>query len=95
MPYDVVGCMLDVVAGRIKLIADDTDVAGFRDEDAIIDAVQRRSAGSPYAVGSRAAVSDTAARRRIAPDVVGHQNIAGGLPADLRIDRHHARNSQT
>ena len=79
MPNYVVCSMANVMATFIELINQNPDIAGFRYEHAVVDAIQRHRSGSPYAVRVWSVIDGPASHGGIAPIVELHQDVACGL----------------
>ena len=63
----------------VELVAYDTTVARTRDENTIVDTIQRPRAGSPDTTAVGTPVGDTAEKARITPQVFGAEHVGGGL----------------
>ena len=79
MPDDVIRRVPQVTAFFVQLVDEDTNIARLGHEHAAMDAIQRHRAGSPNAVRVGTVIRDTASRRRVAPDIELHQNVARRL----------------
>ena len=89
MSNNVVGCVANVPAVFIQLVDEDPDVARFRNEHAVIDAIQRHRPRSPHTMGIGSVVSHTSAGSGITPWVELQQHVAGRLARFLPADGNH------
>lgn len=72
------------MAVLFELIANDTAITWARDENTIVDTIQRPRAGSPDTTAVGTAVGDATEKARITPQVFGAEHIGGGLAGLLR-----------
>ena len=67
------------MAVLVELIAHDTAITWTRDENTIVDTIQRPRAGSPNTTAVGTAVGDATEKARITPQVFGAEHVGGGL----------------
>ena len=79
MPDDVIRRVPHVTAFLVQLVDEYTNIARLGHEHAVMDAIQRHRAWSPNAVRVGTVIRDTTSRRRVAPDIELHQNVARRL----------------
>ena len=84
--YHIVGSGPYTPSRLVKLIDKDANISRFRNEKAIVGAIQGRLGRSPDAVSRRSLVGDASAGRGVAPGIVGHQDITGRLTRLLSKD---------
>ena len=67
------------MAVLVELVTYNTAITWTRDENTIVDTIQRPRAGSPDTTAVGTAVGDTTEKARITPQVFGAEHVGGGL----------------
>ena len=67
------------MAVLVELVTYNTAITWARDENTIVDTIQRPRAGSPDTTAVGTAVGDATEKARITPQVFGAEHVGGGL----------------